>query len=64
MKKQSLFKSEQNMAENIIYVFLQRNYSNLYQDWDTSIAKDEVFQLGFNVSSLDMIIKHWASSVL
>lgn len=64
MKKQSLFKSEQNMAENIIYVFLQRNYSNLYQDWDTSNAKDEVFQLGFNVSSLDMIIKHWASSVL
>jgi uncharacterized protein TP_0793 len=64
MHRQTLFKTEQNTAENIIYVFLERNYANLYQTWETSNAKDTVYQLGFNVKSIEQIIKHWAAEVL
>lgn len=63
-QRQSLFKTEQNTAENIIYVFLERNYTNLYQTWETSNAKETVYQLGFNVKSIEQIIAHWANEVL
>lgn len=64
MNKRSLFKTEQNTAENIIYVFLQRNYNNLYQNWEESNAREEVYELGFNVKSLETIINHWAKNIL
>lgn len=63
MNKRSLFNTEQNAAENIIYVFFERNYKNLYQEWESSNAKDEVYALGFNVQSLEPIIKHWAKEI-
>ncbi|PIE99040.1 MAG: hypothetical protein CR988_00545 [Treponema sp.] len=62
--KPSMFKSEQNMAENIIYVFLERNYDNPYQNWQESNAKQEVEQLGFKVDNLNIIIKHWVKTKL
>ncbi|MEL3907519.1 MAG: hypothetical protein P1P64_00700 [Treponemataceae bacterium] len=64
MNKQSLFKTEQNTAENVIYVFLERNYNNLYQSWENSNARETVYQLGFNVQNIEQIIKHWAKEVL
>lgn len=64
MNKQSLFKTEQNTAENVIYVFLERNYNNMYQSWENSNARETVYQLGFNVRSIEQIINHWASEVL
>lgn len=63
MGKQSLFKTEQNTAENIIYSYLERNYSTMYQEWASANEKAEVYELGFNVQSIELIIRHWANRI-
>lgn len=63
MNKRSIFNTEQNTAENIIYNFLEHNYNNPYQQWESSTSKDRIYELGFNVKTLDQIIKHWLKEI-
>lgn len=46
-----------NRAENLIYEFMERNYSNTYMDWSSSEQKAGVDRLGLSLESLDEIIE-------
>ncbi|MEL3900068.1 MAG: hypothetical protein P1P67_06045 [Treponema phagedenis] len=60
IQKISLFGTEQNIAENHIYHFLEVQYDNPYQNWQASTEYKEVLAQGFKVDSLEQIIKDWA----
>lgn len=62
--RRSVFNAEQNTAENIIYNFLEYNYSNLYQVWETSQAYAQVNELGFKITSIEPIISYWAQECI
>ena len=64
VQKLSLFGSEQNNAETIIYQFLESNYDNPYQQWSGSQAQAEVLAQGFRLDSLEPIIRLWAKENL
>ena len=59
-QKMSLFGDEENKAEDSIYDYIKKNYENPYQDWLASSNNKFVESLGFNVSSMEEIIKDWA----
>lgn len=46
-----------NRAENLVYEFMERNYSNTYMDWASSDQKARVDGLGVSLASLDDIIE-------
>jgi len=56
-KPGAVFRDETNKAENLIYDFMERNYSNAYMDWPASEHRSRVRELGFEVASLDGIIE-------
>ena len=58
-QKMSLFGDEENKAEDSIYEYIEKNYENPYQNWLFSENNEYVENLGFNVSSIEEIIKDW-----
>ena len=56
-KPGSVFNDDTNKAENTIYEFIERNYSNAYLDWQSSEHRSKVEELGFVLDSLDTIIE-------
>ena len=64
VQKLSFFGTEQNDAENIIYEFLETNYDNPYQQWQSSAEQAAVFEQGFRIHSLEPIIRLWAQNTL
>ena len=64
VQKLSLFGSEQNNAETIIYQFLESNYDNPYQQWSGSPEQAAVLEQGFRIDSLEPIIRLWAKENL
>jgi len=59
-QKMSLFGNEENKAEDSIYEYIEKNYENPYQDWQSSSNNSYVETLGFKVFSIEEIIKDWA----
>ena len=59
-QKMSLFGNEENKAEDSIYEYIEKNYENPYQDWQSSSNNRYVETLGFKVFSIEEIIKDWA----
>lgn len=57
MKTGASHGDDTNAAENIVYEFLEANYTNAYMDWRGSGECEKVRGLGFELSSLDEIIK-------
>ena len=57
----SIFKNEYIDAENLIYEFFEKNYENPFQDWRTSEQCAEVLKLGFDLQSIESIIKEWTN---
>ena len=57
VQKLSLFGSEQNNAETIIYQFLESNYDNPYQQWSGSPEQAAVLEQVFRIDSLEPIIR-------
>ncbi len=55
----SVFKNEYVEAENLIYGFFEENYDNPFQNWETSEYCKEVLKLGFDLKSIEPIIKDW-----
>ncbi|PKL23035.1 MAG: hypothetical protein CVV47_16780 [Spirochaetae bacterium HGW-Spirochaetae-3] len=56
-KPGTAFREESNKAENLIYDFMEKNYSNAYMDWPSSEHRSRVRELGFEIDSLDGIIE-------
>lgn len=59
-QKMSFFGNEENEAEDIVFGYIEQNYENPYQNWESARENGEVKQLGFAIDSLDLIIKDWA----
>lgn len=51
------FGDDANKAENTIYDFMERNYSNAYMNWQVSEHRTRIRELGFDLESLDGIIE-------
>ena len=60
IQKMSLFGDEENLAEDSIYEYIEKNYENPYQNWILSENNKQVETLGFKVSSIEEILKDWA----
>ena len=58
-QKMSLFGDEENIAEDSIYEYIEKNYENPYQNWLQSENKKNVENLGFKISSIEEILKDW-----
>ncbi len=56
-KPGSVFNDDVNKAENAVYEFIERNYSNAYLDWPSSEHRAKVKELGFALENLDDIIE-------
>lgn len=50
-------REDTNKAENIIYEYIEANYTNAYMDWNNSEHKSSIRALGFDMPSLDGIIE-------
>ncbi len=57
IKTGAAFGDQTNTAENIIYDFMERNYSNSYMSWHSSEHRARIQELGFDLDSLDGIIE-------
>jgi len=57
LKPGGVFNDDTNKAENAIYDFIERNYSNAYLDWESSEHRKRVNDLGFELRGLDEIIE-------
>ncbi len=55
-KPVKLFDDSMNRAEDLVYRFMEENYTNSYMDWTGSSERAKVAELGFVVDSLDAII--------
>ena len=60
IQKMSLFGDEENIAEDSIYEYIEKNYENPYQNWILSENNKQVETLGFKISSIEEILKDWA----
>ena len=60
IQKMSLFGDEENIAEDSIYEYIEKNYENPYQNWILSENNKQVETLGFKISSIGEILKDWA----
>ncbi len=58
-KPKGVLEDSINKAEDLVYGFLEKNYSNPYMDWEASGTRTEVEALGFDLPSLDGIIALW-----
>ncbi len=56
-KSGSTFGDAANDAENLVYDFIERNYSNAYMNWTDSEHRSRVGTLGFDLVNLDDIIE-------
>lgn len=56
-KGYGLFDDKSTRAENIVYDFMEKNYYNSFMDWNASQEKEELANLGFEISILDGIIE-------
>jgi len=59
--KTSIFDTRQNSAEELIYGYLDRHYSNPWQDWTNSPERKKLSEMGYEIESLEPIIEHWLS---
>ncbi|GAB1431462.1 hypothetical protein MASR2M29_00870 [Spirochaetota bacterium] len=57
-KSPAISREDINKAENLVFDFMEKNYSNAYMDWLSSADKLEVRKLGFELDSLDDIIEN------
>ncbi len=57
-KSPAISREDINKAENFVFDFMEKNYSNAYMDWPSSADKLEVRKLGFELASLDDIIEN------
>jgi hypothetical protein len=57
LKPGGVFNDDTNKAENHVYDFMERNYANAYMDWASSEHRTRILELGFDLRSLDEIIK-------
>lgn len=51
------FGDDANKAENTVYDFMERNYSNAYMNWQVSEHRARIRELGFDIEGLDDIIE-------
>lgn len=58
-KREGIFGTRQNQAEEIIFGFLEEHYSDPYQDWRTSEERKTVERLGYELDNLEPIIENW-----
>jgi hypothetical protein len=56
-KSGATFGDDVNTAENIIYDFMERNYSNAYMSWDSSEHRTRIRELGFDLENLNGVIE-------
>lgn len=64
VQKIYIFNEEQKNAENIIYTYLEENYDNPYQNWETSSAKESITKCGFNITKIEIILEEWIKTKL
>lgn len=57
LKPGGAFGEDANKAENAVYDFMERNYSNAYMNWQVSEHRARIRELGFDIESLDDIIE-------
>ncbi|WP_156789602.1 hypothetical protein [Gracilinema caldarium] len=55
-KGKGLFFSLPQEAEDLVYEYLKRNYSNPYMNWDQSQEKQKLEALGFSLPAIETII--------
>ncbi len=55
-KGRGVFFSLSQEAEDLVYDFLKRNYSNPYMNWEQSPERKQLEQLGFSLSAIEPII--------
>ncbi len=55
-KPATLFDDRMNRAEDLVYRFMEENYTNSYMDWTGSPEHAQVAELGFAIDSLESII--------
>lgn len=60
-RKTSIFDTRQNSAEELVYSYLDRQYSNPWQDWTNSAERKKLKEMGYEIESLEPIIEHWLS---
>jgi len=56
-KPGGVFNDDTNKAENIVFDFIERNYSNAYLDWASSEHRTRILELGFELRDLEQIIE-------
>lgn len=61
-KKDSIFGSKQNAAEELIYEFLFNHYNDPYQNWGKSETYTKISELGYEIQNLEPIISTWIKS--
>jgi hypothetical protein len=57
LKPGGAFNDDTNKAENIVYDFIEHNYSNAYMDWKSSEQRSRILELGFEIGDLEEIIE-------
>lgn len=55
-KGRGIFFSLPQEAEDLVYDFLKRNYSNPYMNWEQSQERKQLEQLGFSIPAIEPII--------
>lgn len=60
-RKTSIFDTRQNSAEELVYSYLDLQYSNPWQDWTNSAERKKLKEMGYEIESLEPIIEHWLS---
>lgn len=58
-KRQGLFGTRQNQAEEILFGFLEEHYNDPYQDWSASAERKKLAELGYSLGKLEPIIEGW-----
>lgn len=55
-KRKSLFDDSATKAEKLVLDFLARNYANPFMDWEGSVERGRLAELGYELPSLDPVI--------
>lgn len=58
-KRQGIFGTRQNQAEEILFDFLEEHYNDPYQDWSASAERKKLAELGYYLGKLEPIIEGW-----
>lgn len=58
IKSATVSREDINKAENLVYDYMESNYSNAFMDWPQSANRQTLLKLGFELESLDPIIEN------